>query len=451
MVFSLNFGLNLCSQDTTYFFYTGGQVSAKGLFKNGKPHGIWYNYFENGTLKSKGKRLHGMLDSTWTFYFENGEIKEVIQYSKNIKNGYHFSYAQNPNHHLQSKSLFVDGKLQGVVQVYSSKGLLIESIPFRNGIKDGEGTVYDSVGKVCGTTIYRNNNRISETYWNYDKGKFVETYMSDTAVNYGDANNYKLRSYTIQGLDSNHYKNDSVFKGHYIDGIPIGEHYDFDSLGLPSYYYYYDSVGFLQFKVALSDYKFNGKVYAYYRNGNILYTGFFKNDIKSNEWIYYYDNQQVEQKGYYRNDLQNGTWIWFYNNGDTLQIQNFRNGRLDGQYLSYDPYGNVIQKGYYENGLKQGNWVENTGFITQNGNYFDDEKDGKWFSFYTNGKLAFEGNYIRGSKHDKHIYYYQNGMKRLEQEYDHNRAVGYWKYFDQNGKIYKVKSFRKEEQIFIKE
>jgi len=450
-VFSFAFGFNLYCQDTTFFYYPDGRISAKGLFKNGKPHGIWYNYYENGILKSKGKRLHGMLDSTWTFYFEDGEIKEVIQYAQNVRNGYYFLYSKNPVHHLQSKSLFVDGKLQGQVQIFSHNGVLKEKVPYRNGVKNGEGKLFDSVGKLKATTIYRNNKRISHTDSNYNIGESDKMFLSDTASNYENTNNYKLRSYTIEGLDFKQFKNDSVFKGRYINKKPVGEHYDFDSLGLPCYYYYYDSAGFLQFKVALSDYKFNGKVYAYYGNRNILYTGFFINDKKWNEWVYYFENQQVEQKGYYRNDLQNGTWIWFYKNGDTLQIQNFRNGRLDGQYLSYDPYGNVIQKGYYENGLKQGYWVENSGFITHYGNYLDGEKDGNWNSRYENGKLAFKGAYIRGQKHSKHIYYYNDGTIRLESKYEHGRSIGFWKYFDSNGKLYKVKSFGKKEQLFIKD
>lgn len=80
----------------------------------------------------------------------------------------------------------------------------------------------------------------------------------------------------------------------------------------------------------------------------------------------------VSQKGNFVNGLEEGKWYSFYPDGNTFSEQNFERGILQGEFKTYDKYGDLMIKG----------------------NYKDGERDGEWFFFkedikeiYENGKL----------------------------------------------------------------
>ena len=94
----LVFSKNMFSQ-TEYqtFTYPSGQISSEGILRDGKPDGIWKTYYENGQLKSIGKRTDFLLDSTWIFFKETGDTSLIINYRKDLKNGFVISKDRQDN------------------------------------------------------------------------------------------------------------------------------------------------------------------------------------------------------------------------------------------------------------------------------------------------------------------------------------------------------------------
>ncbi len=467
LIFSLSLTCGYAQKDVTYY-YGDSTISATGFLYKGQPHGLWKNFYNTGTLKSVGKRFFGKLDSTWTFYFSTGQIKMQIQYDKGIKNGFThiYKFDEDYGHYLATKKLYIDGKLHGKAYSYYPNGNIKTVTQYHEGEKSGYKISFSISSKPKSLTEFRNNkpvsfqrvNQLSDSLktgtWIKLDDRFniknTDQYRDGkTLNNQQEKNKRKAIKYTIEGLNSN--PQDTLFEGQYIDGIPVGRHISYDTAGLPIQYIEYDSLGRKREEGKIEQYKVSGEVTGYYPNGERKFTGSFKRNYKHGLWIYYFKNGvAIEQKGFYRYGKLHGSWYWFYKNGDTLRIENYRNGKREGTYISYDVFGNILQKGSYYNDQKQKKWFEKRGHVIFKGAYFDGERDGQWLGHYENGIKAFEGNYVRGKEQNKFIYYYPSGHKRRIEFYKFGKPVGHWQFFNQEGLLYKVKSFKKAESIYFK-
>lgn len=443
-------------------------MSAIGKIKNGHPVGLWKNFHENGNLKSIGKWKHNMLDSTWLFYFSNGLLKQKIQYNNGIKNGFSYTYklTNDSINYLYKKELYIEGKLHDKQTFYYPNGAIKEFINYTDGKKTDFSVQYDSLGKPVGLKTYRNNKPVSFQKINQKdekgkKGTWIEVddnyritktqqYQEGTIIENESEEPDKTQPirYSIEGLQTDH--KDSLFSGQFINEIPVGRHLTFDENGNPQAYIIYDSTGNKLEEGKLKNNKLHGTVKGFYLTGNTKYFGAFQQGLKHGNWEFFYENGKIEQLGTYYYNKPHGKWVWFYKNHDTLRIEHYKQGKLDGLYISYDPYGNIIQKGIYYDNQKQELWVENSASVQFKGKYFDGERDGLWTGTYNSGEKAFYGKYIRGKKTGKHIYYYSNGQPRQIEFYNFGKPVKHWQYFDREGNLYKVKTYKKGETLFYK-
>jgi len=85
---------------------------------------------------------------------------------------------------------------------------------------------------------------------------------------------------------------------------------------------------------------------------------------------------------------------------------------------------------YYEN--KQ---------IKIDGEYKDQERDGKWKAWYENGNLWSEGEYKAGKRNGKGIAYHENGKKYIEGMYRDDIRVGVWHFYDTTGVLIEEVNF----------
>ncbi len=72
----------------SYFeFYPGGQLKAKGFYKNGKSNDKWLRYYKNGKLSEEGYFDKGLKSDYWATYFESGQMSWKGNYFKNMRSG----------------------------------------------------------------------------------------------------------------------------------------------------------------------------------------------------------------------------------------------------------------------------------------------------------------------------------------------------------------------------
>ncbi|WP_158624884.1 energy transducer TonB [Gynurincola endophyticus] len=67
-----------------HFYYDNGQLSAKGMYKNGLKDGNWEMYYENGQLKLSGIYQNGLVRGNFKEYYPGGEPKEPALESVNV-------------------------------------------------------------------------------------------------------------------------------------------------------------------------------------------------------------------------------------------------------------------------------------------------------------------------------------------------------------------------------
>lgn len=179
-----------------------------------------------------------------------------------------------------------------------------------------------------------------------------------------------------------------------------------------------------------------GKWIVYHENGNVKYTGEFKNNEPVGEFLYYsengelvaknthikntqisesemYLNGKLIAKGKYMNQKKHEQWEYFSeDNGAVILVENYDKGLLTGKSIVYSPENhNIVEETEYKNGVKNG--VYNS--------YYDNGKP-LVKAFYTNDKL--NGNYVS---------YYNNGVPKEEGVYKDGFKVGEWKTYDLEG------------------
>lgn len=174
-----------------------------------------------------------------------------------------------------------------------------------------------------------------------------------------------------------------------------------------------------------------------YNDGDTLlleYSGILKNEKKDGIWnLYLYRDgkKEIAEFTTYKNDIKNGSFKEV--KGDSLIFGNYVDDNLDGGYVVYKDlfrtfFGGIIRtdssslklesKGRYSQGNKTGHWIlYSFGDKVQEGNYWNDLKDGEWKYYYPgyvdeksikleySGKLYLTETYEFGKLNGKSIRY----------------------------------------------
>tara|TARA_B100000614_G_scaffold20296_1_gene16291 strand:- start:272 stop:790 length:519 start_codon:yes stop_codon:yes gene_type:complete len=105
------------------YFNTGGQLSEKTTFKDGKYDGPWESYSIDGQLLEKGTFKDGELDGLYESYYNNGQLEEKSNWKDGEKDGLLERYYENGQ--LQEKSNWKDGTKDGLYEYYNNNGQLV--------------------------------------------------------------------------------------------------------------------------------------------------------------------------------------------------------------------------------------------------------------------------------------------------------------------------------------
>jgi antitoxin component YwqK of YwqJK toxin-antitoxin module len=69
-------------------------------------------------------------------------------------------------------------------------------------------------------------------------------------------------------------------------------------------------------------------------------------------------------------------------------------------------------------------------------------REGRWTTWFDNGKKRSEGGYLDGEMHGPFTLWYESGSKREDGQYVRGRAHGRWVKWDEQGKKIKEVEFR---------
>ena len=456
--------------------YPNGKVSSEGWMKNGQPEGFWRTFYPTGIIKSEGKRKNHLLDSTWIFFTETGDTLQKINYVLGKRNGYTVTYRTSQlkdpinKGSILSEELFVNDIKEGISRYYYDKGNLKEEVFFSNNKRHGSAKEYDEKGLLITLqtfnkgiltererinrkdkdglkqgvwrTYYENNKIKSELYYKDDVlngpyKEYDENGLLLTVLNY--SNGKVLESNDTADLDveiRNEYDESGnlIYSGSYHDNIPIGIHRIYDETGKVKTAKLYNDFGNLIGEgIITNEGMKEGEWNDYYIDGTLKAKGNYLSNLRTGKWGFYYKNGSVEQRGSYKNGKEEGLWEWYYENESIKRQEEYYNGKEEGEYIEYDTSGNIVVSGKYFDGQKEGAWTIKAGDNSETGSYVGDLKDGKWKSFYADGKIKYEGNYIQGNPDGEHIYYYNSGKIHEQNYYVMGIRDKNWKKYDENG------------------
>ena len=175
---------------------------------------------------------NGELDGLNVVYYKNN-IKEIGHWKAGKQNGVFQMYTEDGI--LIDSGTFKDGERDGLTeQFYNDTGKLRVSANYKNGVLEGEFKAYYPNGNLQGEVIYKNGEMNGE-YKEYNENKSIrlsgnyknnlqdgewKSYLEDgtleTIVNYKDGE--------LNGLKEDYYKNGNVwirqeFKNNDLDGV----------------------------------------------------------------------------------------------------------------------------------------------------------------------------------------------------------------------------------------
>jgi antitoxin component YwqK of YwqJK toxin-antitoxin module len=478
---------NQASTDgNTIFYYENGVKSSEGLMRKGKPDGYWFTYYETGLLKSEGNRKNFMLDSTWKFYDETGKLSLIINYKEGKKHGERITYRDDE---IISENFENDVK-QGLTTHYYLDSTIFKTTNFVNGLEEGLAKEFGEDGRVTLLVVYKKGYIVSRERINRldNEGRkqgnwkfFHENGMVKTEGRYlNDLKDGYFKDYDDKGrlLATSKWQNgekvDSptelikleVVKEYYPDGtvkvlqtfkngIEQGVRREYNEDGSVKACSLFDK----GIKVAEGIVKENGKNDGpwkeLYPNGQLKAEGTYTNGVKTGEWKYYHPNGNIEQTGKYTSEGKlTGKWTWYYPSGNILREENYLKGLADGLMTEFTEEGSIVAEGEFIEGMEDGPWIFQNGEHREEGNFSYGLRNGIW-KYYDGESLKFEGEFVDDNPNGKHIFYWDNGKVKDEINYRMGIKDGDWKKYDSEGLLYLVISYengveKKYDGIIIK-
>ena len=185
-------------------YYKSGATKAIGHYIDGLREGEWVFFYESGEEEQRGFYKKGEYDGVWVWVFKNGGEKRFEHYIKGVEHGEFLEFDSIGNillngnyinglregewlYHVndhKEEGLYISGQKDGewihtftdgtvifkgsfsydspvgTHKVWSSKGILISSGKFKNGLKNGKWILNKEKGEVDHEYKYRNGDLI---------------------------------------------------------------------------------------------------------------------------------------------------------------------------------------------------------------------------------------------------------------------------------------------------
>lgn len=421
-----SFGQFIDRENENYkaYYYENQKISSEGFLINGKPDGYWITYYPNELRKSEGNRVDFQLEGEWKFYDEQGNFINTISYKNGIRDGISTSYQ---NCYLLKIEEFENGIQVGIEKEYypdSSNSLVKYEIPYELGRKNGVGYVYAQDGRILEIITYQSGfiskrekiNRVDEDglkqgIW---KEYFPNGRLKSEKRYKDDALNGYVKIYNQDGKLENAelYIND-------LQQSEAENEADFEIV-----YTYYDN-GEIESATTYNLARMKDGVTQFFDTlGEVLASEIYQDDYLIAKGI-------INKKG-----VRQGDWKNYYLDGNLKSEGQYRGGNKFGKWTYYYPSGQKEQEGFYDNaGLYTSvwNWYYENGNILRTEEFLRGKEDGMLVEFNIDSTVITKGEFIEGEREGE--WYYTLNDHSENGKYLYGERNGYWKFKHPNGKI----------------
>ena len=136
-------------------------------------------------------------------------------------------------------------------------------------------------------------------------------------------------------------------------------------------------------------------------------------------------NGQLVFEGYVSGDKKSGQWLEYNPEGEIILVENYVDGLKEGVALKMTSRGQVDLRSRYHKGILHGPWTQfKFGKVMEERTYNNGKLDGVVKSYDDRTwKLKQEVQYKDGQQHGYYRYYDENGNITLEYEYKNGEKV----------------------------
>ncbi len=138
---------------------------------NGMRQGYWEKKYPNGKIKYQAHFKNNIPVGEFKRYYENGQLFAHIFYDMEGKGNGDATYYWDDGKLLAKGRLVNVKQKQGLWKVYNTKGVLLQTINFDKGIKNGEQITYYHEGGVAERVFYLNGKRNGKMTQYFPDGK----------------------------------------------------------------------------------------------------------------------------------------------------------------------------------------------------------------------------------------------------------------------------------------
>jgi uncharacterized protein len=347
-------------------WYPHGGLQEEGWYGEDKLQGEWLSYNKFGSLTSRSWYVNGARNGLKTDYWPNGKMQTVYRIETDkfstmteydtagqvinivkLNNGNGKYTSRYPNGKLHSECDYVNGDMEGPSIFYFPDGSKQAISHYKHGVLDSNYVAYNYGGKVRAEGRYKLNEK--EGAWKYYTPQGIlyctEDYKSGKLVK---TSFYFKNGKTDTEFESRNNQRHGLYKRYAEDGSLMYQiRYD---NGLQIGYSYLDKKGQLIPEIAFI--QGNGKLQAFYQNGNPSADMQFVDGVLHGAYTLYHPNGNtwVTENLYY--DDREGPKTENFSDGKLNTVYTYKHDNLHGPYKEYNAKGVVIEEGnFYDDGL----------------------------------------------------------------------------------------------------
>jgi antitoxin component YwqK of YwqJK toxin-antitoxin module len=405
-------------------------------YAKGKPNGNWKTWHSNGNLETTYTYTKGRIEGIYSHYDTTGTLFKTAEYKKDLRTGLVKEFL-NGTRMVEQQSYKKDS-LDGDWTSWHENGVLKVIRTYKKGQPVGNWIFNDDTNAWMREKQYKKG--LAHGVWSFYDSTGIKTFqyytMGELIAEYNEA---KWPNGQIKEIPA--FKNGlphGTWTGYWPDGSTryTLEYKQGDKHGDELRY---DSTGVLIFEVKFKKGLKDGDEKEYFVNGILKRSARYKNgDLDGKTELFDSLGIKLETIAY-KDSLKNGKTTQWWPNGEAHKRYTYTLGILEGRYEEWDSLGTDIVKGYYVQGSRHKKWLnydsegrrdkyvfldmdstitdyqfkyypnwqikEEPGFNDQ-GLY-----DGKWESFYEDGKTKKTYSYSENKKENIWLSYHQDGRK----------------------------------------
>ncbi|HLN20754.1 MAG TPA: hypothetical protein VK213_06675 [Bacteroidales bacterium] len=376
--------------------------------------------YPNGTKSSEGLMKNGKPEGFWKSYYVTGVLKSEGRRTNHLLDSVWVFYDQSGD--ITDKVNYLYGKKNGWHYRYKkdASGVYLWSQELYAGdIKQGTSTVFFPDGKVKETIMFSNGKKegLSKEYDENGNIITLTEYHNDFLVtreriNRLDANKLKQGPWKVF-YDNGRIRSEAT----YVDDLMHGYYKEYDDKGNLVLTMLYDKGSIV--KSLVEDEPEIEIINRYDDSGRLTYSGPFRKDVPVGTHREYTPDGKIKN-------------AFIYNDNGLLLEEGIVDeaGNRNGKWKTYFTDGKVSAEGQYNENRRSGQWkfYRADGKLEQAGSYNAGRPDGIWKWYYDNGALLREEEYFQGEREGGFIEYSVTGEIISQGEYIAGERNGPWKY-----------------------